>query len=131
MALMNFPRSFRDTMPDPLILDKPNLGSSASTSLVHPVALYKYLSIVVNLKLCWTLHQTKALTTTSFWSPCIWHLSRSSSGISMSGIKRLYNTVAIPSSDVKVQFSLVLPHIFPNPELDFRVQSRPPLELQT
>ena len=33
------------------------------------------------------------------------------------------------TSDVKVQFSPVLPHIFPNPEPDLRVQFRPPLKL--
>ena len=33
-------------------------------------------------------------------------------------------------SDVKVQFSSVLHHIFPNPEPDFRVRFRPPLELE-
>jgi hypothetical protein len=33
--------------------------------------------------------------------------------------------------DVKVRFSPVLPHIFPNPEPDLRVQFRPPLELRT
>ena len=41
------------------------------------------------------------------------------------------NDMALTGSDVKVQFSPVLPHIFPNPELDFRVRFRPPLELQT
>ena len=35
-----------------------------------------------------------------------------------------------PSSGGKVRFSLVLHHIFPNPEPDFRVRFWPPLELE-
>ena len=33
-------------------------------------------------------------------------------------------------SDVKVRFSSVLHHIFPNPEPDVRVRFRPPLKLE-
>src|ERR1700720_3431907 len=39
-ALMNFPRSFRDNIPGPLSLDKPNPDGSVTTSLTHPVLSY-------------------------------------------------------------------------------------------
>jgi ribonuclease HI len=95
-ALMNFPRSYRDPVPGALSLTKPNLDGSVSTSLVHPVLSYKYLGVIFDPKLRWSLHQTKALTTAAYWSSRIWRLSKSASGVSPSGVKQLYNTVAVP-----------------------------------
>jgi hypothetical protein len=51
MALMNFPRSYRDVIPGPLSLDKPNGDGSATTSLTHPVTSYKYLGVIFDPKL--------------------------------------------------------------------------------
>jgi ribonuclease HI len=96
MGLMNFPRSYRDTIPRPLSLDKPNPDGSVTTSLTNPVSSYKYLGVIFDPKLHWTLQQTKALTTVAFWSSRIWRLSKPASGISTAGTKQLYNTVAIP-----------------------------------
>jgi hypothetical protein len=96
MALMNFPRSYRDAIPGALSLDKPNLDGSVTTMLTHPVLSYKYLGVIFDPKLCWMLQQTKALTTAAFWSSHIWCLFKPASGISTSGTKQLYNTVAVP-----------------------------------
>jgi ribonuclease HI len=95
-ALMNFPRSYRDIIPGALSLDKPNLDGSVTTSLTYPVTSYKYLGVIFDPKLRWTLQQTKALTTAAFWSSRIWRLSKPASGVSTSGTKQLYNTVAVP-----------------------------------
>jgi hypothetical protein len=94
-APMNFPRSHRDQIPGAISLAKPNPDGSATTSLVLPVASYKYLGIIFDPKLHWSLHQTKALTTASFWSLYIWCISKSASRVSSAGIKQLYNTVAV------------------------------------
>jgi len=96
MALMNFPRSYRDAIPGPLSLDRPNLDGSITTSLTHPVLSYKYLGVIFDPKLRWTLQQTKAVATAAYWSSRIWRLSKPASGVSTSGTKQLYNTVAVP-----------------------------------
>ena len=57
--------------------------------------MYKYLGVIFNPKLCWTLQQTKALTTSAFWSSCVWRLSTLANGISTSGAKQLHNTVVV------------------------------------
>jgi hypothetical protein len=95
-ALMNFPRTHRGPLPGTLTLSKPNSDGSVTSSLVHPVASYKYLGVIFDPKLHWSLQQMKALTTASFWSSCIWCLSKSASGVSFTGMKQLYNTVAVP-----------------------------------
>jgi len=66
------------------------------TSLTHPVTSFKYLGVIFDPKLCWMLQQTKALTTAKFWLSRIRRLSKLSSGLSTSGTKQLYNTVAVP-----------------------------------
>jgi hypothetical protein len=93
---MNFPRSYRDPIPGALSLAKPNPDGTVLTSLVHPVPSYKYLGMIFDPKLRWSLHQTKALSTATFWSSRIWRLSKSASGVSPAGVKQLYNTVAVP-----------------------------------
>ena len=68
MVLMNLPRSYRDPIPGTLSLAKLNLDGSVSTSLLYSVSSFKYLGIIFNPKLCWTLQQTKVLTTVTFWA---------------------------------------------------------------
>ena len=95
-ALMNFPRSFRDPIPGPLSLNRHNSDGSITTSQTHPVASYKYLGVLFDPKLRWTLHQKKALATATYWASQIGRLAKASSGVSTSGTKQLYNTVAVP-----------------------------------
>ena len=47
-ALMNFSRSYRDTIPGPLRLDKPNADGSTTSSLTNPVSSYKYLGVIID-----------------------------------------------------------------------------------
>lgn len=83
-------------LPNGLKLDRTNSDGSVTSSITQPVTSYKYLGVIFNPKLRWSLQQTKALTTASFWSARIWRLSKSTSGVSTSGVKQLYVTVAIP-----------------------------------
>ena len=73
-VLMNFPRSYRDPIPSDLQLDKPNEDDMVTSSLTKPVASYKYLGVIFNSRLCWTLHQAKVLTTATCWASQIWWL---------------------------------------------------------
>jgi len=56
---MNFPRSYRDATPGNLILDKPNPDGSVVTSSTRAVNLYKYLGVIFDPGLKWTLQQAK------------------------------------------------------------------------
>ena len=95
-ALMNFPRSYRDPIPGGLTLDKPNEDGSISSSITHPITSYKYLGVIFDPRLRWSLQHTKALTTATFWSAKLWRVTKSTSGLSTAGTKQLYNTVAVP-----------------------------------
>ena len=95
-ALMNFPRSLRDPTPGSLSLDRPNPDGTTTNSLTAPITSYKYLGVIFDPKLRWSLQYTKALAIATFWASKIWWLSKSASGVSTTGTKQLYNMVAIP-----------------------------------
>ena len=67
-ALINFPRSFRDHIPEGLTLDKPNADRMITSSIILPVLSYKYLGVLFDHKLRWSLQHTKVLATATFWS---------------------------------------------------------------
>ena len=71
-ALMNFPRSHRDHIPGGLTLDKPNADRSITTSIALPVLLYKYLGVLFDPKLRWSLQHAKALVTATYRSSQLW-----------------------------------------------------------
>jgi hypothetical protein len=96
IALMNFPRSYRDAVPGDLVLDKPNQDGTVSTSAVKAVNSYKYLSVIFDPGLKWNLHHAKVIASATFWSSQIWRISKPASGMSASGVRQLYNTVAVP-----------------------------------
>ena len=50
-ALMNFPRSYRDHIPDGLSLDNPNADGLVMTCVAFPVLFYKYLKVLFDPKL--------------------------------------------------------------------------------
>ena len=81
VGLMNFPCSFRDQIRTDLTLHKPNLDGLGSASTIQTVTSYKYLGVIFNLKLCWTLHQAKVIANASFWSLQVWRLSCTASGL--------------------------------------------------
>ena len=95
-ALMNFPRSYRDRIPEGLSLDKPNADGSVTMSVALPVLSYKYLGVLFDPKLRWALQHAKALATATFWASQLWRVSKSASGLSTTGAKQLYNNIAVP-----------------------------------
>ena len=86
----------RDHIPEGLTLDKPNADGTITSSIVLPVLSYKYLGVLFDPKLHWSLQHTKALAMATFWSSQLWRISKSSSSSSTTGMKQLYNTVAVP-----------------------------------
>jgi hypothetical protein len=104
LVLMNFPRLHRDHIPGTLSLAKPNPDGSVSSSLIHPVSSYKYLGVIFNPKLGWSLHQMKALMTASFWSSHIWRLSKLASGVLSTGMKQLYSITQWPFRDSPIMW---------------------------
>ena len=94
--LMNFPRSYRDHVPGSLSLDKPNADDTITTSVTLPVLSYKYLGVLFDPKLHWSLQHAKALATATFWSSQFWRVLKSASGLSTTGTKQLLNKVAVP-----------------------------------
>jgi hypothetical protein len=109
-ALMNFHRSFCDHIPGDLRLDKPNMDGMTSAITLQPVQLYKYLGVIFDPKLCWTLQQTKAFTMATFWASHIWCLAKMASRVLTAGIKQLYNTVAIPRFAYGAEVLYSYPH---------------------
>lgn len=96
VALMNFPRSYRDEIPGPLILDRLNNDGTITTSSVAPVKSYKYLGVIFDPALRWKLHHTKVAGSATFWTAQIWRIAKTASGMSPSQVRQLFNTVAVP-----------------------------------
>ena len=92
-ALMNFPRSYRDPIPGALALDKPNADGSVMTTLMNPVSSYKYLGVIFDPKLCWSLQHKKVAAAALFWASQIGQLSKSASGLPLLGC---HNTSFLP-----------------------------------
>jgi hypothetical protein len=95
-ALMDFPRSFCNSSLGDLSLDKPNMDGTVSNFKVKPVALYKYLGVIFDPKLHWSLQHIKATTMAAFWASQVGHLAKASSRVPTARAKQLYNTVAVP-----------------------------------
>ncbi|KAG5717879.1 hypothetical protein E4T56_gene1444 [Termitomyces sp. T112] len=51
LALMNFPQSFRDSIPTNLSLQHINLNQSTATQVINTIVSYKYLGVVFDPKL--------------------------------------------------------------------------------
>ena len=65
------------------------------TSMALPVLSYKYLGVLFNPKLQWSLQHAKALATATFWAFQLWWISKLASRLSTTGSKQLYNTIAV------------------------------------
>ena len=70
-------------------LERSDADGSVSTSLTQPVSSYKYLGVIFDPKLRWTLQHKKTLAAASFWASRISRLAKSASGLSTAGAKQL------------------------------------------
>ena len=96
LGLMNFPRSFRDATPTDLVLEKSNSDGFTSVCMVKTVTSHKYLGIIFDPKLWWTLQHVKVLTSATFWSSQVWCIAKVSNGLSIKDTWQLYNTASVP-----------------------------------
>lgn len=97
LALMNYPRSYRDIIPPDLVLTRQNLDGTSTRQVVNTVSTYKYLGVVFDSGLRWTAHYQKVIASATWWSFQVARLSRISGGMPPSRIRQLYNTVAVPA----------------------------------
>jgi hypothetical protein len=95
-SLMNFLKSYRDAIPKDLKLEKPNSQGIATISTVTTVTSYKYLGIIMDPSLKWTLQHTKVVTSVTFWALQVWPIAKASNGLSLKDIRQLYMMVAVP-----------------------------------
>jgi ribonuclease HI len=97
LALMNFPRSNSDPPPSDLILSKPSSNGPATQISVTTANKYKYLGVILEPNLRWTLHHQKVIARATWWTLQVSRLSRASGGLPPKRIRQLYTTVAIPT----------------------------------
>ena len=95
-ALMNFPRSHRDTLPGNLVLNKTNPDGSISAHSISAVLSYKYLGVIFDPSLRWKFQHAKAHASATFWTSRIWRLSKPSNGLKPGDARQLYTTVSVP-----------------------------------
>lgn len=103
VALMNWPRSHRDVIPGDLTLDRPNGDGSSTPSTVKTVGSYKYLGIIFDTGLRWTLHHAKVVANATFWASKVWRLAKVSAGMKAKGLRQLYLTVSVPGITYAVE----------------------------
>lgn len=96
LALMNFPRSYRDPSPADLVLSKPGLNGTPIQLSVKTASQYKYLGVILEPNLRWSLHHQKVIAKATWWINQISRLSRVSGGLPTKRIRQLYTTIAIP-----------------------------------
>lgn len=105
LALMNF--STKHVPSSPLLITHPR--SRAVTS-VEPVKSYKFLGVLLDPKLKWSLQADKAARSADAWVNLIRRLARTSKGISAPGMRLLYTTVAIPKMAYAAEVWYAPPH---------------------
>ena len=66
VALMNWSRTYRDVIPSDLVLDRPNGDSTTTPNTIKTVSSYKYLGVMFNPSLCWTLQHAKVTANATF-----------------------------------------------------------------
>jgi ribonuclease HI len=96
LALMNFPRVYSDPLPPDLILSKTPANETRIQITVKTANKYKYLGIILEPNLRWSLHHQKVLARAIWWTNQVARLSKISGGLPPKRIRQLYTTVAIP-----------------------------------
>ena len=57
---------------------------------------YKYLGVIFDAALKWSLHHAKVVVSATFWASQIWRILKPASGMPASRVRQLYNMVAVP-----------------------------------
>ena len=67
LALMNFPRSHRDPPPVDLVLSKPGPNNTSTQLTVKTANKYKYLGVILEPHLRWSLHHQSVIAKATWW----------------------------------------------------------------
>ena len=86
VALMNWPRTYRDIVLSDLVLDRPNSNSTTTPNTIKTVSSYKYLGVMFDPGFCWTLQHAKVTANATFWSSCLWRLVKIAKGMGVNGL---------------------------------------------
>ena len=114
LALMNFPRSSADIIPGDLTLIRTHTDAPTLYITVKTMHKYKYLGVILELNLRWTLHHQKVVANAAWWTHQVTRLSKISGGLSPKHMRQLYNTVAIPTFTYAADIWYTVPHISPS-----------------
>ncbi|KAF9780591.1 hypothetical protein BJ322DRAFT_980135, partial [Thelephora terrestris] len=108
LAIMNF--STKPLPPTPLTFTCPHTNKLTT---VTPVQTYRFLGILFDPKLKWTAQREKAARAAAAWVNLIRRLTRTSTGISAQGMRKLYTTVALPKMSYAADVWYTIPHATP------------------
>ena len=105
LALMNFsPRSPNNT-PLTIINNRTN-----RTTTVKAVNSYRFLGVIFDPKLKWKAQHERAAQSAEAWINLVRRLACTASGISASGMRQLYLTVAAPKMTYAAEIWYTIPH---------------------
>ena len=108
-AVMDFPRTSRDTASSTLCINKMDPQGITTPYIISKVDTYKYLSITFNPKLNWRAHTNRVTAKVIRWTQQLWRLVKTTGGLPPARAWQLYNTVAIPALTYASDIWYVLP----------------------
>lgn len=82
--------------------------------MVKTTGKYKYLGVILEPNLRWTLHHQKVIARATWWINQVLRLSKVSGGLSPRHMRQLYNTVAIPAFTYAADIWFTDIHIAPS-----------------
>lgn len=97
LTVMDFLHPHKAEPSPPLIINQPHSDGSITLSTITTTQTYKYLGVIFDPKLTWRAHITKVIVCTTQWTQQLWHISKTTGGLSPSRTHQLYNTVAVPA----------------------------------
>ena len=97
LAVMDFPRTSRDTATSPLRIDKTDPQGIVTPYIIAKVDTYKYLGVTFDLKLNWRAHTDRVIIKALRWTQQLWRLAKTTGGLPPARAQQLYNTVVVPA----------------------------------
>ena len=78
--------------------------------MIKPVQTYKFLDVIFDPKLKWSVQSDHAARSTEVWINLVRHLARTSTSISAKGMRQLYTAITIPKMTYVANIWYMLPH---------------------
>lgn len=105
LAMMNFSPKTLDTTP----LTITHTGINRTTT-IKAVNSYRFLGVLFDPKLRWKAQHERAIRNAEMWINLVKRLARTASGVSASGMRQLYLTVAAPRMTYAAEIWYTIPH---------------------